>query len=596
MSANKSPIPANTEEEMQISAFLNQYVYADLQGDNAYTGKSIREIVTDVATDDFRGKDLIVDLIQKNPDYGDIILTSQSTCDGGIGTGDLVACSFRDPKTGTNYVSYRGTGDGKWVDNGDAMGKEYSHMQEKAADYFDTIVDKGIITGDERLIVTGHSKGGNSAQYAMMASDNGHLIDNCYSMNGQGFSDSALEAFQEKHGENYDNMLDKMYSINGHNDYVHDLGHKIIPEEHTYFFESQSGSGPAEWHEPEGFFSSDGKVAFDTNELMTCEQGLIGELANQVSTNMMALGEEDTGKCARIIMQLAEIGLGDDFNDSNSWIGTASEGGVNSANFEDFLGFCEHGIPVILNTVTSEETWQIVGDHVTGYVSEVWDGAMDKAEALGELAFIALYTPAAVEAFMDSEAGQWLTANVIEGFNYVSDKADEYGEKIHDFLKNTGSAIKDYANKKYEDFTNFYDGVKDGIAQGYAKGKDYIKGKYEEAKSWVERVINVVSGNDDVIFIKPDGLSEQANNMKNFQREYTDLIQKLTNLIITLKQNNIWDTSATTIFINNYLELKDLYDRFGNALLDYANIMEDVASRMQTTDNSLAGRADAMSI
>lgn len=45
--------------------------------------------------------------------------------------------------------------------------------------------------------MSGHSKGGNKAQYVTMFSQNRDVIDTCVALDGQGFSDSAMEAMQE---------------------------------------------------------------------------------------------------------------------------------------------------------------------------------------------------------------------------------------------------------------------------------------------------------------------------------------------------------------------------------------------------------------
>ena len=175
----------------------------------------------------------------------------------------LIACTFKNPKTNDYYVAYRGTGDGKWVDNGEAMTIESSLMQQAAADYFDSVVEHESLDSENigRIIVTGHSKGGNSAQFTTMFSENSHLIDNCYSIDGQGFSAKAIEAFKAKWDNDYQLQIEKMYSINGQNDYVHDLGYPIINEEQTYFVKTH-GNDFASWHSLSNMFS-DGQFGWD---------------------------------------------------------------------------------------------------------------------------------------------------------------------------------------------------------------------------------------------------------------------------------------------------------------------------------------------
>ena len=51
------------------------------------------------------------------------------------------------------------------------------------------------------IIVTGHSKGGNKAQYVTINSKYNDLIDKCFSFDGQGMSPEAIEAFINRHGK-----------------------------------------------------------------------------------------------------------------------------------------------------------------------------------------------------------------------------------------------------------------------------------------------------------------------------------------------------------------------------------------------------------
>ncbi len=73
------------------------------------------------------------------------------------------ACTFLDEKNDRIFVAYRGTGDGEWPDNGLGMTKEITIQQQRAVDYFDTVARKAQLTENQRVIVTGHSKGGNKS-------------------------------------------------------------------------------------------------------------------------------------------------------------------------------------------------------------------------------------------------------------------------------------------------------------------------------------------------------------------------------------------------------------------------------------------------
>ena len=70
-----------------------------------------------------------------------------------------------DSATNTYTIAFCGTRRtyGEWEDNGIAMYSESSPMQEQAAQYYDYWASK--IPKDANIVVTGHSKGGNKAQY-----------------------------------------------------------------------------------------------------------------------------------------------------------------------------------------------------------------------------------------------------------------------------------------------------------------------------------------------------------------------------------------------------------------------------------------------
>ena len=345
--------------EMDISAFLNQYVYSDEQSID-FDNMSINDIIS--RSSKLKNDPTFMNALAKNPEWGEIELISQSSIEGKVPMTELIACTFRD-KEGNVYVSYRGTGDGKWVDNGVAMGRESSLMQRRAEEYFNSVIeDEGNRIQDslktKSVIVTGHSKGGNSAQYVTLTSKYAHLIDSCYSMDGQGFSQIAIDKFKEQlekdYGKGfYEEQINKMYSINGHNDYVHDLGIPVIKGENTYFFNSTTGDGFKPWHMNDGFFNADtGRINFiyEGGEIVSVEQGAVGRFAKELSEKVMELDGESLEDCTISIMSLLEFFMGD--GDVNVAFGT---GDVKFATTEEFHGFINIGIPLIINTIKESE-------------------------------------------------------------------------------------------------------------------------------------------------------------------------------------------------------------------------------------------------
>ena len=350
----------NTLHEAEISAVVDAYVYMN-KWDKTYDPKSNNEFLTleelcakydgqNLSKEARTYLDVIKNSIKSDSSIGELRLISHSVSDGKISDDLLIACAFAD-KDGNIYFSYRGTGHGKWLDNGDAMSKVESQMQACARDYFDSVIEKHNLENytSGKIILTGHSKGGNSAQFVSMTSKYAHLIDNCYSFDGQGFSSEAIvamqQAFRNKYGENWElefnKQISKLYSINGENDYVHELGKVIIGAENTFYIKiTASKEGPMEWHSLNWLFSDEG-----INWEFT-EQGPVGKFASEISSKLMSLDNENLDDCAITIMYLLECFIG----------GGEGSGDRKIATTEEITGFINVGIPLIINTIRESDS------------------------------------------------------------------------------------------------------------------------------------------------------------------------------------------------------------------------------------------------
>ena len=141
----------------------------------------------------------------------------------------------RNDATNTYTVAYCGTRAGwqEWPDNAEGMLNESSPAQESAAHYFDMMSSR--FEEGYNVVVTGHSKGGNKAQYVTMFAENRSVIDNCVALDGQGFSQEAMESMQ-RHGD-YAAQRDKITLVCGSDDYVHVLGERLAREDQTYYLQ-----------------------------------------------------------------------------------------------------------------------------------------------------------------------------------------------------------------------------------------------------------------------------------------------------------------------------------------------------------------------
>lgn len=380
---------ASTQQTIELSAVLNLIPYLDRRFDIG-SGMTLKDLVDhysgDRKSETFR---ILKDAVDNNASYQKIELVNQSSTNSTEKwTDDLIqGCTFKDPE-GNYYVSYRGTGDGRWLDNGKGMSALSTEMQEAASQYFDEMAEKYFVDAKEcgkQIIVTGHSKGGNEAQYVYLASEHGDLIDLCISMDGQGFSDIAKEYFEKKYGDAYPGKLSGMYSINGENDFVHDLGHVVIPEENTYFVATSETKGEkfASLHKLENMIS-DGKGKYrrlEVNKGKPIEQKEIGKLFKKLSKEMMEMAPENRDGAALAMMGLIDKCMREDDSDIEGYLGSLDVDGT------DVVDLLAHGLPTILGILLLSEEGH---EAIPWIIDAVLEGIRGKYGEGGLVAFVAI--------------------------------------------------------------------------------------------------------------------------------------------------------------------------------------------------------------
>jgi hypothetical protein len=330
-------------------------------------------------------------------------LVSQSQKDGGhrneadweaINPALLSAAVFEDPD-GNLLFTFRGTGDARWVDNGEGMTLPYTVMQRAALQYFDTFMQENLDTyANAQIDIVGHSKGGNSAQFVTMMSAYGGMIHAAYSLDGQGFSDAAVDMFKnglgdgfeeyEKGlregfkecddgnnlppatidmlrnglGDRYDEQIAKLTQVQGQLDYVGGLANSIIPESQWYFVETKTAHDFPDyhtlWYMLEDENGNNTNLNWITDEEGEIEHGQgdwLNTFANTLSNNIMSLPLEQRGACAISIMSILEFFMGTDdegeIKGENSIIGL---GNRQSADLSEIRTFLIDLIPVVLAT------------------------------------------------------------------------------------------------------------------------------------------------------------------------------------------------------------------------------------------------------
>ena len=146
--------------------------------------------------------------ISKNPSFGEL---SASRI---LEEKDVRAICYTDRKDSDPVVAFRGTGGTKeaWTDNFEGAYEADTRIQRVAGDFV-----RYECGGYENITVTGHSKGGNLAQYVTIKCPD--VVNRCVSYDGQGFGGD----FTEKYREQIIAAAPKIKSVSAYNDFVNIL-------------------------------------------------------------------------------------------------------------------------------------------------------------------------------------------------------------------------------------------------------------------------------------------------------------------------------------------------------------------------------------
>ncbi len=94
-----------------------------------------------------------------------------------------------DPSSNEAIVAFKGTqSDAEWIDNVSGLYKVPTAFQQNALNWFKSLDFEGC----ETITVTGHSKGGNKSKFITIMDES---VDNCFSFDGQGFSDEFIKKY-----------------------------------------------------------------------------------------------------------------------------------------------------------------------------------------------------------------------------------------------------------------------------------------------------------------------------------------------------------------------------------------------------------------
>lgn len=175
------------------------------------------------------------------------------------------ACFVDDENNST--VVFRGTTTtNEWEDNGYAAYVEETKEQIDALNFINNLQY-------ENITVTGHSKGGNKAQFVTILSPK---ISECISINGQGFSNE----FIDKYSVEINNNKSKIISINAQYDYVSCLFNSISSKKH--YIKTDIKLNPFNYHKAHILLDENGNLRPETKEAE------ISKIINDFSTYLIS--------------------------------------------------------------------------------------------------------------------------------------------------------------------------------------------------------------------------------------------------------------------------------------------------------------------
>lgn len=438
------------------------------------------------------------------------------------------------------YVAYRGTGDGRWYDNGDAFSKKYSPYQQDAAEYFDSVIEKLGIDENTNVYVTGHSKGGNQAQFVTLASKNAYLVDKCISMDGEGFSPEAIAYFKQLYGEEmYEEQLQKMYAVCGDNDYVNVLGIKVVPENHTVYVES-----PTDVYDlpnSHGLFNTETGTGnlfdFETGTFyqQTSKQRDLAIVAKSISENIMQLPPEQREDICRSLMTILEY----------SFNGTPGLNGE-EATLEEYIGFARYGDEIFSEILYTWDGQKLINrsiyDALKKYAFQIENG--EKIPVFVDI----ICNIGAFAIQLGVEPLLFTLHGFIKLVSNLADIADVLAPVIEfcaNVAKSIGKFLKETFDKNYRaakayigdnSILQFDTGELYGLAErlwavnGRLQSLDYrLDGLYRTAK-WTDlgKIIKVASADFKI------GWSNRVNNCANCLNDTANRFEKAESEILNL--------------------------------------------------------------
>ncbi|RRJ66920.1 DUF2974 domain-containing protein [Paenibacillus oralis] len=387
-------------------------------------------------------------------------------------------------------VVFRGTsGDLEWHDNGTGGYLTDTEMQQRALAYIEKLPYSNIT-------VTGHSKGGNKAQYVGILSDK---VDRVVSLDGQGFS----KEFVEKYKDLIEANSHKITSVSAENDYVNCL---LIPVAgKIIYIDTEYQKDFLRNHSPGIVLDENGQLREVTN------QGAIPQLVNDLTIYLNAHMEEpDRSYAMDGLLALMESGEEGFQKESQSqtdqsikivlpYVGDyllekAAQGGKDFGGLlasalgaavmpreylDDFLRYLKinadnFGYMFQLGKEVGTIIKDIVLEKLSGFLSDLADKISDKAKAIGD----------AIASFAGKIKDGWDA--MVRGIENFFADVKHAGEAAM-------QAVNRFMDKLVQGVQNFCNWIAEGTRKAIEAAKNAWNSSVDKVKSWFGDVKESIS-------------------------------------------------------------------------------------------------------
>lgn len=298
--ADIKPIPSIYEYEgMTVRDYINDYLAV---AGNVDSGREYSTF-----TDGQEWKQ-ILKAIDNDPELCNMTIAATyndtAMCDRGV--------VFTGPSASEAVVAFRGTGAKEWPDNfygggpTNAQDGVSTPQQEKALAWYREQYSNLNLEQYGMVTVTGHSKGGNKAQYITLEDS---TVDRCESFDGQGFSDDYVSKKSELIALNGNKITN--HSAEG--DYVNILLNAVGEQK---YYQANQGSvksgGFAENHCPNTYlhFDQDGNAIMKDGTQMKEVQ----DIDRFLNSYLRTLSPEERAGTLQVIGELVEKGMDNQFD------------------------------------------------------------------------------------------------------------------------------------------------------------------------------------------------------------------------------------------------------------------------------------------